>query len=146
MRFVPKTEEEVSNFTVPEGVYDFEIVNAIDTVSKSSGNDMIKLMINFYDNEGKLKSIDDYLLESMAYKLRHAAEACGLLKKYESGELEAEDFVGKTGKFKLVISKGRPKPDGGVYPDKNDVKDYIIDGKATKPVKAKPAVDDGIPF
>lgn len=145
MKFTPKTEEEVNAFSItPEGVYDFEIISAFDTTSKA-GNDMIKLMINFYDKEGNLKSIDDYLLEAMAYKLRHAAEACGLLKKYESGELEADDFVGKTGKFKLGISKGKAKPDGGTYPDKNDVKDYIVDTKAAK-AKAAAAVDDEIPF
>ncbi len=142
MKFTPKTEEEINTFKlVPEGVYDFEIISAFDTSSKA-GNDMIKLMIHFYDNEGNLKSIDDYLLEAIAYKLRHAAETCGLLKKYESGELEADDFVGKTGKFKIVVSKGSAKPDGGNYPDKNNVKDYIVATKGAAPT----AVDDGIPF
>jgi hypothetical protein len=141
MKFTPKTEEELNALTlVPEGIYDFEIIAAHDAISKS-GNEMIQLSIHFYDKDGKLKSIDDYLLEALAYKLRHAAEACGLIEKYKKGELDAEDFIGKTGKFKLGISKGKANPLGGFYRDKNDVKDYIV-GSKSSPV----ALDDEIPF
>lgn len=140
MRFAPKTEEQLhSENLLPVGIYPFEIVEATDQVSKSN-NEMIKLAIKVWDSEGSERFIYDYLLESMAFKLRHAAAACGLLAKYESGELLSGDFVNKTGSLKLAIKKDK----SGQYPDQNSVADYIVKSEAT----ALPAdvLKDEIPF
>lgn len=150
----PKTEAEIkaeSNFPIwPAGVVDFEIRAAEDTVSKN-GNDMIKLTVDIYNSEGKKQTVFDYLLESIAYKLRHCADACGLTAQYESGALDAIEFEGKSGKCKINIQKDK----SGQYPDKNGIADYLVDeapaqSAATKPAAArKPAMadlDDDIPF
>jgi hypothetical protein len=149
MRFAPKTEAEIAAASLlPAGVYDFEVVSGSDEVSKA-GNDMIKLGLRVYDHQGTPNGIlFDYLMEKVAYKLRHASAACGLLDAYETGVLEGSDFVGKSGKVKLRIQKDEQ------YGDKNQVADYVVD-KDTRPVSSgavrKPAtvaadLDDDIPF
>lgn len=141
MKFAPKTEDQINNEgLLRAGIYPFEIIEASDQQSKS-GNDMIKLAIKVWDSEGSEHYVYDYLLESMAYKLRHAAEACSLLDKYESGELLASDFVNKTGSLKIAIKKDKM----GQYPDSNQVNDYIFNRESQQALSASVAHDE-IPF
>lgn len=171
MRFQPKTEAQLTQeekdrqeaVLLPKGDYDFEIgtgeKDATDEISKkkpdgSGGNEMIHLKLRVYTGRGDgWKFVDDYLLESMGWKLRHAAEACGLTPLYESGAIMADDFKGKCGKVTLDIQKGKLKDDGSgeKYPDRNSVKDYVVD-KTVRPNTATQAfmnsqkLDDEIPF
>lgn len=148
MKITPKSEEEIkAAYLLPEGEYPFEISGAEDSVSKS-GNEMIKMTVRVFKPDGNFNLVTDYLLPSMEYKLRHACDACGLLDKYESGVLSAEDFVGKQGMLKLSVRKSEQ------YGDQNQVKDYIPskDGDKKplpkKDVKGTVAEDisDDIPF
>lgn len=148
MKFTPKSENEITseNLLTP-GIYGFEIMEASDEVSKA-GNEMIKLTVHVFD-DGEPVTIFDYLMEKVAYKLRHAAEACGLLADYESGILDAIDFQGKTGRCKVAVQKDKT----GQYPDKNGIADYLKPDAAaqTRPASARvkaPAgdIDDDIPF
>lgn len=142
MQFKPKSEKEISEENLlPAGEYDFEVTAAVDTKS-ASGNEMIKLQLNVFDESGNPRVIFDYLLESMAFKLRHAADACGVIDKYESGQFVADDFMGKTGRLKLAIQKDKT----GDYPDKNTVRDYIKREVAGVIPAGHPALDDTIPF
>jgi hypothetical protein len=139
MQFQPKTEKEIAEANlIPVGVYSFEVVAAEDKVSKAN-NEMIVLKLLVHDGKGGSRFIDDYLLESIAHKLRHAAVACGLESKYTAGKLAASDFQGKTGQVKVRIQKDKD----GQYPDKNVIGDYVVpkDGQA-----ADPEIDDSIPF
>jgi hypothetical protein len=45
-----------------------------------------------FDADGKGRKVNDYLMESVAYKLRHFAYAVGLGKSYEAGSLDAADI------------------------------------------------------
>lgn len=146
MRFTPKTAAEVDAGDLwPNGTYDFEIVSAEEATSKA-GNDMIKLRVKIFNDAGQSQTLFDYLMESVAYKLRHACEACGLLESYEAGELNAEDFEGKSGTCKINVQKDK----SGQYPDKNGIADYMAQkGGVAKPARPKPAaddLDDSIPF
>lgn len=148
MKFTPKSEQEIQseNLLAP-GIYDFEILKAEDTISKASGADMVKLQLHVFDADGQPRTVFDYLLESVAYKLRHAAEVCDLLGDYERGQLAAEDFVGKTGKCKIAVQKDK----SGQFPDRNGVSDYIVDAPRQSAAvhQRKPAMahmDDDIPF
>lgn len=149
MKFSPKSEKELAADGLwPGGEYDFEIVEAEEATSKA-GNDMIKMKVFVFNAEGNKRTVYDYLMESVGYKLRHAAEACGLLSEYESGSLEAFDFQGKTGRCKLTIQKDKT----GAYPDRNGIADYIPTvttasvAQAAQRARAKaPVMDDEIPF
>lgn len=135
MKFQPKTEKQIAEDGLRKaGVYSFEIVDAVEAVSKKN-NEMIKLVVRLYNSGGDdCGTITDYLLESLAYKLRHAAEACGLIEKYDSGFLSSDDFIGKTGELKLTIKKDKT----GQYPDQNVVSDYVV--------KKSVELDDDMPF
>jgi len=144
MKFQPKTEKEIAESNLwPVGEYSFEIIEGTDEISKS-GNEMIKLKVHVFNDEGNLKTITDYLLESIAYKLHHAAAACNLTDKYEEGELQGHDFVGKTGTLKL----GRQIDKSGQYPDKNSISDYLPrkDDFAPSTPRKEDVLDDEIPW
>lgn len=152
MQVTPRTEREIMELNLwPAGVYSFEIAEAKESISQS-GNEMIKLTLNVYNDEGKVKKVFDYLMntEVMAFKLRHCSEVCGLLADYENGTLSDYKFDGKTGHLKLDIRKDK----NGQYPDQNAVIDYVVkrenvdlNAPISKPVsRPAPALDDDIPF
>lgn len=141
MKFAAKSEKEIQeeNLLQP-GIYDFEVTGAEDKTSKA-GNDMIQLNIKVFGEGGRSVLVTDYLMEKLAFKLRHACDACGLLKQYESGELNSDMFYGKAGKVKLKIDQDKE----GKYADKNAVQDYVK--KESGVATAKEVEDsDSIPF
>lgn len=158
MKFTPKTEQELQSMSQFElfepGQYAFQVLTAEDQVSKQKydeagsplpRNEMIKLKLKVIHPSGKEKHIFDYVLEAMAFKLRHFCEAVGLSEKYESGELKAFDCPGRTGKLDLTFEAGKQKPEGGYYPDKNSVKDYLkaAEGDSNPP---EDQFSDQLPF
>lgn len=130
MRVTPKTEQEITEENLlPDGIYDFQILSAEDYVSQNSGKEMIKLAVRVYNEHGDAHCvIYDYLMDAVAYKLRHCAEVCELLKEYESGYIPPEKMVNKCGRVKIYTQKDK----NGQYPDKNAIRDYI------KPVTIEP--------
>lgn len=147
MNFHPYTEEELSSSRLfPKGVYDFHVMKAEEQISKN-GNPMIRLELQLINEKGETQTCFDYLLEAMAYKLRHFCAATALIGKYDKGQLEAQDCVGKKGKAEVGIQEGKQKPDGGYYADKNNIVDYIFDAaKTASEGKADDFYNDAVPF
>jgi hypothetical protein len=143
MKFKPKTEKELAEANLWEkGDYAFEILEAEDAQDKN-GNDMLKLKVKVFKDSGASQNIFDYVSGTwMEYKLRHLAEACGMLADYENGELNSYEFVGKTGFCKVGISKDK----NGEYPDRNGINDYLVDKPASKQTIQEALKDDSIPF
>lgn len=149
MRTTPKTEKELAEAGIwPAGTYDFEVLTAEDTISRK-GSDMIKLKVKIFNDAGESQTLFDYILDAMPAKLRHAAEAFGLLEEYEAGGFEAIDCEGKTGKCKIKTDKSEG------YPDKNGIADYItivttgsVEKKTARAAKVRGGGDlnDDIPF
>ena len=128
MRIVPKSQEEIDlEGLLEKGVYDFEVLKAEDKLSKK-GNEMIHIKLKVFHGEG-FQFVDDYLMEAMSYKLRHFCDETGLIDRYESGELNAADCIGRTGKVKIDIEPA------GEFPAKNIVKDYGEKKKADPSAK-----------
>jgi hypothetical protein len=121
VEFKPQTEAQIAASKLwKRGVYEFEIVDAFEKLSKSSNRPMIELRVKVTGPNGS-RTVTDYLVEKRAEKLRHAAEACGLIEKYNKGTLTNLDFQKKRGKLKLGIEKDKSH----TYPDKNVVVDYV---------------------
>jgi len=142
MRFTPKTQEEIDfENLLPKGEYDFEVVKAEDAVSKK-GNEMIKVNLKVFHGEG-FQFVTDYLMEAMAYKLRHFFETVGMIDAYNAGSVQSADLVGACGKVRIDI-----EPASGEYAAKNTVKDYgskaakKTEKDAAKPTFIKEAEDD----
>jgi len=142
MQFKPKSEEECNRFeTFPKGNYDFEVIEAADKISKER-NEMIELKIAIYNEQNRRSQIFDYLLEKMAYKLRHFCGAAGLMEHYEAGTLTAHMCVGKTGVAEIGIQKATTQ-----YKEKNVVVDYLLDGaKQGEKTEASTSTQDDLPF
>ena len=151
MNFSPKSKDELDAMgLIKAGTYPFQVAEAKDKISKS-GNEMIQLNLEVFDNEGKSYRMFDYLLEAMAVKLFAFCTSTGMEQKYHAGTLSSHDCIGKSGYVDIEIQKGKENPQGGTYPDKNNVKKYIL-----KPAGAIPSVyqkddkkeefDDDVPF
>lgn len=148
MKHQVKTEEEIAaSGLLQDGVYDFTIVEATETTSKS-GNDMFKLKLNVFDTNGDALVIFDWVLPDFPKKYKHLHDACGLLELYQSGETKPEDLMGKSGK--LLLGKGKPYQDqNGIDRINNSVVDYVKrDNTQTYRAAAMPqsVLDDEIPF
>lgn len=121
MQFSPKQESELNNFVLfPKGDYDFEVIKAHDKTSMS-GNDMIELELDIFDSNGNKCRVYDYLLEKIAYKLKHFCDSVGLTTEYEKGTLVADMCLNRNGKCRVDIKHDNT----GVYSDKNIIKDYL---------------------
>lgn len=128
MNFKALNEEELNDrqFTLlKDGIYHFRVHDASDEISKSSGNDMIKLTLEIRDKENVRHLVFDHLVEAMAYKLKHFCDATGLIDKYNLGQINAVDCLGKGGRVSIKQSLNQPRPEGGYFPDKNVVSDYV---------------------
>lgn len=130
----PLTKEQLEQGDlIPPGIYDFQVVDAQEKISKS-GAEMIALQLKIFMPDGRVRVIFDYLLEALEYKFGHFAEATGLLPKYQEGYLNAEDCFDKCGKCKIYIQKDKT----GEYGDKSAVADYIpTDDVAAKKLETK---------
>lgn len=122
MKFTPKSEKQINeaNLLPDKTKASFEVLESEDQQSKS-GNEMIKMKVAIFLNGEQKTVLFDYLLEAMAFKLRHFCQNTGLIEKYENGELTAADCMGKIGDCIIGIQKDKT----GAYPDKNVIKDYI---------------------
>jgi Protein of unknown function (DUF669) len=128
MRLTPKTEEEIQEAgLMPEGCYDFEVIHAEEGTSKK-GNEMIIIELAVFDATGRRREIKDYLMEAMAFKLRHFCETAGIIDDYNAGILDADNLTGKTGK--VTIGK---EPAKGNFRAKNTVVDYGENHSDPKP-------------
>lgn len=118
MQFTPKSEKEVNaHDLLPAGTYPFRVISAEEKTSKS-GNEMIALKLGVFHGERE-QWVFDYLLESVAFKLRHFCAATGLMEKYEAGQIHACDLDAREGFVQIKI-----EPAKGDFQAKNVVKDY----------------------
>lgn len=143
MKFTPKTEKELAEqMLIPDGVYPFEVISAVDTKSKTSGADMIAIQLRIFGPDNSEPVLKDYLLESYMRKILNFSKVTGLSANYQAGSLCAADCAGKQGYAKIGIEKGNEKKTaagvstGEFYPDKNTVKDYVVQPSA--PPRAGP--------
>jgi hypothetical protein len=131
----------------PPGDYDFSIVKAEEKKSKA-GNDMLELTLMVYDKDGTTFTQMDWIVAAMEWKLRHFAYTIGMSNEYEAGQLDAASLQGRSGKVTLAVEKGRDDGKGGLFPDKNNVKDYCDPTKAkrdeNKAITVKPSKADPV--
>lgn len=158
MSYTPKSEEQLAKEgLLPDGIYDYEVIQTDDKPSKK-GNDMYTLKLLVWDDNGDNKTVYDYIALGNNFgerKLRHAADASGLLSIYEGGNLKPADFMNTKGRVEIKMQDGTAD-----YPlPKNVVKDYVkrpqketaATGAIVDEVKkvfpgATSVADDEIPF
>lgn len=156
-KWTEQDEKNRTSFKVWEkGVYDFTTLEEVsfgtktyyakETLSKA-GNPMWVIPVKIFAKDGSDFTIHliDYIPTTgeMRFKHAHLADATGNGDKYDSGKLTLQDVLFKSGRLELDIQKGSSKPDGGTYPDKNVIRDYV---KKESSGSKKDELDDDIPF
>jgi hypothetical protein len=136
------------DMTVPEGVYDFVVVDANDKKSQN-GNEKIELQLIIKGPEGQEHRIYDNLVftPNSNWKIDQFRIATGeTLVKGQSVEFDATDCLDRTGKCYVIVDKyeGRERNKVGDYLDPAEIKDSQKPVKAQEP--ASPPIDDEIPM
>lgn len=156
MKINPMSEKEARDAAtpppLPAGDYDCEIAVAVETVSKSSGMGMFEIDLRVFTDDGRTRTVRDYVMTEgkAAWRLRQCCVGLGLLAQYDAGEVGSYDFEGRSGRVSLIVEEDK----NGLYPPKNRVKAYIVPGtprplqsaKPRQPVSAGHDLDDEIPF
>lgn len=136
MRVTPRSEEECKKLAfslLDKGRYQAQLIMFNETDAQGrplvsqTGNAKTDIRLKVWDIQGKEHTIFDNLTdhEKMAYKTRHFAEAFGLVEEYKKGELPGQNKIGELCLIDVTIQKGKARPEGGFYDDKNAVVDYM---------------------
>ncbi len=102
------SEQPAKVFHVPAGDYPVTIVEAAETVSRSTGADMIKLTLEVEAPDGTTVKVFDYLVgtPASAWKIDAFRRALGQpVVKGETVELSANDLVGRQLRARLKVEK-----------------------------------------
>ena len=158
MKVKPMSAQEQKNAEapplLPDGDYDFEIIGATEKQSKNSGMMMFELQLRILLEDDKSRLLRDYVMTegAAAHRLRQVCECVGLLRHYEQGDIDAQDFENLAGRATLMTQADKT----GTYADQNRVKRYLpANGAAPpmqrpaapkRPVMADADLDDDIPF
>ena len=136
--YQPMSEDEVQKARefslLPDGIYDFEIVESKFSYSHSS-NPMIGLKLTI-NHEGQEYGVFDNLVaaKSMLWKTKHFCDSTGLQREYAAGQFNETHCPRRRGVCQIGTVPARPKNDGsgGMWKAKNEVVDYL-EGKNIAP-------------
>lgn len=139
LQYKVRTEQEAEasqSNAVPEGRYTFK-VKAVGTKPSKSGSPMLTVDFEVKLPSGAAKKHREWILltDEWDFKLRHLADACGMLSSYTTGSLSAHDLIGRTGEFELSL---RSDKDTGEITG-NQVKAYIKRSTESIEVEGRPA-------
>lgn len=148
MKITPLQENELKpRFALlPNGTYPFTVLASDEVASKSAKNPgkmMFEIKLNVHGPNGDhhiYSYFSDWFNE---FQLRHFAATTGMLKQYESGELDGSGnkFLGKVGYVKIRTEAAK-----GNFSAKNVVDDYIVRESSPIQQSAQPPEDDSVPF
>ncbi len=151
LQFTPLDDNSISQMEsqereeklLSEGESTFEVISATSATSQS-GNAMIRVKMKVWDSNGKSGFVDDFLMAGdssfFIKKVKGFCETIGLLDKYNSGKLSADDInSGLTGECFLIR-----KPYKGEL--QNSIKNYIKKDKITGSPTTNTDLNDDIPF
>jgi len=154
--YEPLTKEEASKERyqlLSDGEYD-ACVSDVGIKISATGNNMLVLNLDVYDNFGKSHRIFDYLVfsKAMMWKVIDFAESAGVLEDYKNKNFNPDTLRGLTVKVIIGTKFGdeipterlNGKPIGSKYPDKNVVVGYIPKDNAQE--KKEEFIDSDLPF
>lgn len=164
MRFTPKSDQELEAAAEaakakfmpwPAGtVCDYQILHVKDTKKDGSpcidknGHEFLIADVRVFNSSGEQRDLMHMFGAWNEWDLKRVCEANNMIDRYEAGQIDDYDLIGKTGKCVLKIEKGQPKGDGTNYPDKNTIKEFLKTAQPIqKSIKASdPELNDSIPF
>lgn len=124
MQYTPRQDREIRDaMCLKPGIYDFEVAEATEKVSKK-GNDMIELKLRVFGPDGSTRFVTDWLVpggDMGDLKLNRFAHTTGLQDAYFAGELNGFNCTGATGKVRTTIQADE------TFGDQVRVKDYVVE-------------------
>jgi hypothetical protein len=136
------SNQDSKSFHVEPGDYDVTVIEALETISKSSGTDMIKLNLEV---DGHGCRLFDYLIaaESSAWKIDAFRRSIGdKVVEGEEVELSASTLIGRRARARLKTEEFNGKINNKV--------DLWLERSAkavsTSPATAQPKEDSNEPF
>ena len=132
MQFDPKDVGEQERKILKEGEYDFEVIDAENTVFEDDEgeHEQIKLSLRVFHDDGtiRLNTWVGYPKKKL-WRLEQFCKAVGLDKQWEAGEVTPDDCTGAAGKCLL-----------GIWNERNTVRKFIADESPTKKTNPKKAL------
>lgn len=144
--FETYTDEQIGGMNlIPEGMYDFQVVKCEDKVSQS-GNSMLKLQLKIWDNEGRERTVFDYLVSTAnwAWKVKHFFESIDAMNIYEQKKVDESSIRDRCGKLNLIINEQKKGDYAGTK--QNSVKDYLKSEHSLKTDTKNDPFNDDVPF
>lgn len=157
MRFSPvdpSTLEQSSGkefVKLADGTYQFVVGSAEERMSKS-GNEMIQLVLEHTDQDGRIHKVWDYLVgtENAAWKTYQFCRSAGLLAEYEAGSLGERDCTGSIVRATVKLEASEQYGDRlrvvGYEAGPGSGTEAALGGKQPAPAATPEISDDDIPF
>lgn len=151
MRFNPA--DKIDNPVIKEGRYFFKVANANEQISKTSGNEMLKLVLAIKINDYNSIEVFDYLVNTpkALFKIEQFCKSVGL--DFNNGNLVIDDVLGTSGEaifmYEPDISTGRKYLKVQKYVSQSEVKPAVDDvptGQSNDEVLNTPVSADDLPF
>lgn len=145
---------EMSAFKIlAEGEASFKVQEVIETTSKKTGEEMLKIVLQITDSKGDTGLVDDYIVASGPWKLHALCKAIGHPEFYN------DSSDGRLNTMKLIAEKGRckiktDKPDNPNFKERTIIASYIDIVKNEEKAQAAAELaaaqanfpDDSLPF
>jgi len=143
-------KDEKAMLPLEEGIYEF-VIETVMQKSSTKGYPQIELELKIYDIYSNPHTVKDWLTASDANlnkkKIKEFCHAVGMADKYESGQFDEYDIVGKRGQCRIIITNHEK------YGEQNRVDCYVIGDKpvnempaSTSKVGVRDGFEDDIPF
>lgn len=84
----------------PVGIYDVEIIDCIDRISKA-GNPMIEIKMAIKGGKHDGTWLWEYIVESASWKLEQFWGSIGYTCPEDGDDIDASDFIGREGRIEL---------------------------------------------
>jgi hypothetical protein len=110
-------------------------IREVSQQESEAGNNMLVARLTVTDPEGNKHDLRDHILTDLAVaalKLRHLVQAVGALAKYEQGQLDEADFVGRVVCVKIGINKRGPYAGRAVILDYRPASSQVVNIRAAE--------------
>lgn len=100
----PSTVVDKEFMVLPEGNYSFETICATESISRSSGKDMLVIDVNVFGQDGKKYPHSIYITDKSLFHLKNFWDSVGHPELFESmgNDLDGLAFMGKFGVLKTA--------------------------------------------
>ena len=125
---------------VPEGEYEAVVFTA-ETGKTKKDDSKLGITSKVYGPEGRSPLVTDNIVAP--FGIRRLKQLCAATGVAFNGEVNAQDFVGKNVKVKVIVKHDET----GQYDDRNDIRAYMPDGgsPATVPITQPESPSDPPP-